>query len=74
MVTLVRNGQKVAPTCPSCGCRFEVTKMLNSSWNDDGYILNHFEGNFNRDARGCICPDLEIILIAHKGQIGQFYP
>ncbi len=72
MVTFVREGKKVAPTCPACGCRFEITKMTSSSWNDDGYVLSHFEGNIDRDARGCICPLLDEVFIAHQGVVRRF--
>lgn len=52
---LVRNGQKVWPTCPECGCRLDIV--------DDGavYFFWHFTHRYNpwyQDARGCKCSNL----------------
>ena len=49
----VREGQKVWPMCPECGCRLNI--FTNSMF----ATLRHFEGNlFDRDARGCKCERL----------------
>lgn len=48
----VRNGQKVWPTCPACGCRL-----------DKGYSGYHHFGYFmhsGRDAAGCKCTLLNV--------------
>lgn len=42
----VRDGQRVVPTCPECGCR---VAEFESMW------YHFYTGGF-RDARGCICP------------------
>lgn len=70
---LVRNGQKVWPTCPDCGCRLQIV--------DDGpkYILWHFLGKvthvslteqkWHTDARGCKCPSLVDFWIFEREQL-----
>jgi hypothetical protein len=49
MPVTVRDGQKVWPTCPECGCRLR---------NLSGFILTHFHNDEDEehDARGCKCP------------------
>lgn len=42
----VRDGKRVVPTCPECGCR--LAQFEDQWW--------HYEGIWPRDARGCICP------------------
>jgi hypothetical protein len=46
----VREGKRVAVTCPKCGCRLEK---------QDDTHFRHFGINLMRgtDARGCRCPD-----------------
>lgn len=47
----VRNGQKVASTCPKCGCRLNKWRV------DEMEFLTHFFGSAeDKDARGCKCP------------------
>lgn len=73
MVNMVRDGKKVWPTCPECGCRYEITKMASPSWNDDGWTLAHFEGETeDRDARGHLCELIDAVMIYHKGQFAWF--
>jgi len=51
MITQVRDGKKVWPTCPECGCRLMEMPICNH--------LKHFRGkDFDRDAKGCKCPEL----------------
>lgn len=69
---MVRDGKRVWPTCPECGCRYEITKMANPSWNNDGWTLSHFGDDDKRDARGCICSLVSQILIYHKGKYAIF--
>lgn len=73
MVTMVRDGKKVTPTCPSCGCRLKTF-----SWSDnyfrhfpDGgeqFKLHPDDENGHmvfKDAKGHACPkvlaDMSII-------------
>lgn len=51
-VQIVRNGQKVWPTCISCGCRLELFE------NNMFVTAQHFWGGSIKDARGCRCPQL----------------
>lgn len=46
---LVRNGQKVWPYCPECGCRLAITYEDN-----DWPMVDHF-GWGNKDERGHEC-------------------
>lgn len=68
MPTQVRNGQKVWPTCPACGCRLDII--------DDGlaYFLWHFPHKYNFlevDAKGCKCVNLYEHWILDKRDINQ---
>jgi hypothetical protein len=45
----VRDGKRVKPTCPTCGCRL-------GQFEDMWY---HFYGDESHDARGDICPDYQ---------------
>ena len=66
-IFMVRNGQKVWPTCPTCGCRLEFFE------NSMFYALRHFgEGLDKRDARGCKCPDIDLEVNTLKGEISHF--
>jgi hypothetical protein len=49
MVNVVRDGQKVWPTCPECGCRLNIEVM------EEWTCLSHFGMDSEKDARGCIC-------------------
>lgn len=49
MVNIVRDGQKVWPTCPECGCR------LNLGFMEEFTCLFHFGESSEIDARGCSC-------------------
>lgn len=44
----VRDGKRVVPTCPECGCRLA---QFESMW----YHYYDEVKHFFRDARGCIC-------------------
>jgi len=50
MPITVRDGQRVWPTCPECGCRLQKLS---------GFLLTHFhnedEDKEEYDARGCKC-------------------
>jgi len=70
---LVRNGQKVWPTCPDCGCRLQI---INDGPN---YMLWHFLGKITNvspthqiwetDARGCKCMSLVEFWIVERSQL-----
>jgi hypothetical protein len=51
MVVTVRDGKKVWPMCPECGCRLEIFENgdLFHFISDDSY-----QGEYT-DARGCKC-------------------
>jgi hypothetical protein len=61
----VRNGQRVWPTCPSCGCRLEFL--------ENGMFINlrHF-GAIQEDARGHKCEYLEDEWTFIKGETSHF--
>ena len=59
----VRNGQRVVPTCPECGCRLEIFE------NGMFVTLRHFWGSPEKDARGCICKGLDLEWTFFKGEI-----
>jgi hypothetical protein len=52
MIT-VRDGKKVWPTCPECGCRLDIISL---SYEDLILAQHFFDGHLDKDARGCICP------------------
>lgn len=61
MIT-VRDGKKVAATCPECGCRLE------EYWPN---YFAHFHGALWKDARGCKC---SLIMTFYKvEQDGKVY-
>lgn len=43
----IRDGQRVVPTCDMCGCRLSISETQ----------MQHFYGDNQRDARGCLCPN-----------------
>lgn len=49
---MVRDGKKVWPTCPKCGCRLEIFE------NNFFVNLRHF-GLGQYDARGCKCTHID---------------
>ena len=53
MVEFVRNGQKVWPTCPECGCRLEMDGDTTEP--DSEIIVYHYQYHPDRDARGHKC-------------------
>lgn len=64
----VRNGQKVWPTCPSCGCRLEVGTKTYGGY----HHAIHF-GALNTkglvDARGCKCPLAKQLFKVHRDDL-----
>lgn len=53
MITMVREGKKVWPTCPNCSCRLEIFE------NDFFINLRHFFVVGDKDARGCKCSHVD---------------
>jgi hypothetical protein len=52
MMLTIRNGQKVWPYCPECGCRLAVTEFIHQ----EGIAqVTHFGWQVDRDPRGCLC-------------------
>lgn len=54
-ISYMRDGQVVWPTCDDCGCRLDITEAYFAR---DGFMLEHFWHSYERDARGCKCPQL----------------
>lgn len=61
METVVRDGKKVWPTCPECGCRLE-------EFHPNRFA--HFQGRLWRDARGCEC---SLYMTFYKVENGKVY-
>jgi hypothetical protein len=64
VIQLVRDGQKVWPTCPECGCRLEIL---------ENYLfvtLRHF-GLGRKDARGCACSYIDDEWTTQKKEISH---
>lgn len=72
MVNNIRNGQKVWPTCSECGCRLKIITPNKGIW-EGALFLNHFEGVDNRDARGCICADIDTYYIYKDGKFSVHF-
>ena len=64
-VFTVRNGQRVWPTCPECGCRLEYL--------ENGMFINllHF-GLGPKDARGHACSYIDDEWTFLKGEVTHF--
>jgi hypothetical protein len=60
----VRNGKRVVPVCPECGCRLEYTSL------DTG---RHFYGGIINDARGCKCVLYTAPFEIKSGKVKVFY-
>ena len=46
----VRNGQRVVPTCPECGCRLDE-----KAWGSYFHFIGKYDGKVTRDAAGHVC-------------------
>lgn len=53
MMYQVRDGKRVAPTCPECGCRIFFHRLWGIS-----YYAHKLNSDATRDARGHDCPAL----------------
>jgi hypothetical protein len=62
----VRDGKKVWPTCPSCGCRLEFL--------ENGMFINltHFWGGSGKDAIGHACEYIDDEWTFLKGEVSHF--
>ena len=60
---MVRDGKKVHPTCPECGCRLV---LVLGRW-------IHFMAFSGRDARGCRCSMSSIPMLIMRGSNGSPY-
>jgi len=66
---MVRDGQIVVPTCHDCGCRLQHANFTDS----EGKIeFNHYYGNGERDARGCICPSVDNAFFFDSEKVENF--
>jgi hypothetical protein len=67
MVQFVREGQRVWPTCPECGCRLDT--QGDTFLPDDDLILTHFDGPSYKDARGHKCALLNAVWLWSPSQV-----
>jgi hypothetical protein len=63
MVNVIRDGQKVAPTCVECGCRLN---NVNEIW------LHFLKLDRMTDARGCKCKDLNKTWSYYNNQFSPY--
>jgi len=73
MFNMVRDGKRVAPTCPECGCRLKVIYGERKIWGENAYFYSHFEGLDSRDARGCLCTEISTYYINMNGKVSEHY-